>query len=107
MITKSKICLAALALALVPAPANAEQVSVTVYFADLDLENESEIATLKGRLNRAIKKVCGPAYFRTVSQLYQSRKCRRSLRRQAKTVLNDLKGGVVTVATNLRITYRG
>ena len=107
MNTNLKLCLSALTLAFVSTPAVAEQVTVSVEHADLNLSNEKGIETLKGRLNGAINRVCGPVGFRSVTQIYRARKCRRTLRRQARMLLSEIRGGNVAIASNFEIEYRG
>ncbi len=107
MSTMLRALFGALALGAIATPAAAEDVSVTVYYGDLNLSNDRGMKTLKNRVDGAIRQVCGSLATRSIGELHKTRKCRRSLRNQAKVVLSEIGQGTVTVATSFAIFYRG
>lgn len=60
---------------------------LAVSIADLDLATEAGIATLKQRLDLAVVKACGTAYFLDAKQLQDVERCRADARKEAELAL--------------------
>ncbi|MFO6448178.1 UrcA family protein [Erythrobacter sp. NE805] len=69
-----RLVLPAVALACA-VPAAAEPVSVAVSWGDLDLTRAAGRATLEERIERAVRRVCGPAVTRDLTRMAQRRAC--------------------------------
>ena len=83
-----------LALALVvglasAAPAAATPDTVIVSYADLDLNAEAGLARLDSRLERAVRRVCGPAFPLSPYSSAEVRTCRDATRASLRAQRSD------------------
>ena len=68
---------AALSLNILASPALAEEVTISIPYGDLDISSPRGIATLEGRIQRAIRTVCGKADALNSAAMRAQRRCRR------------------------------
>jgi UrcA family protein len=98
--------LVALSLGASTTPAFAETASVTVAYADLDLSAPGGIATLKGRIEAATKRICGSADIRNMHDVADQQRCMREVNNAADKQIASLKDGARLVALNLSSPHR-
>ena len=94
--------LAVFSLAAIATPASAEYQTVEVRFADLDLTNDAGIAALHGRINAAIKQICGRPEVRDVRDGADHRRCVREAQASATVELARLGRTGKSLAINIR-----
>lgn len=69
--------LAALSLSVLASPTTAETRTVSVPYGDLDISSSPGLATLEGRIRKAIRTVCGRADPLNLASRRAQRRCMR------------------------------
>lgn len=90
-------------------PAFAGERSVEVRYDDLDLRSDAGSAQLKQRVFYAVKKVCGSADVRNITELQDMKRCRQAAQAQsshavATALENARNGNQLASAGGLTIT---
>jgi UrcA family protein len=79
-------------LVAVSTPASAETQSISVQYADLDLSNQAGTTALEGRIEAAVKRICGRPQVRSVRDGADQQRCVRQTHESVRVELARLAG---------------